>query len=310
MSYSMDNKIWRVGGPLFTYIAISFGVQLAFSLGIFYAQFNEWNIGAAFNGLMYAEQLGKTEQLYTVAISGVSALAALPVFAVLLKKDYEYPVNRRIKERSFDLKKHLKAFDRSYIPLLALAGVFAAIGLSRLILMLPLDGILGDYSEIKAGYEAGDVWLQLLVLGVLTPIVEEMLFRGLVYNRLKTYYEITIAAYISSLIFGIAHFNLIQGIYSFIMGIVFTLIYERCRYIYAPMIIHVVANLTAVITSINPVSKWIDAHVWVKLPLALVWTAVFALTIVALYKKTENTSAGNEGKDGDKAEIHKIDFHI
>lgn len=310
MNYSMDNKIWRVGGPLFAYLAINFAVQLVFSIWIFYMQFNEWSINAAFNGLMYAEQLGKTEKLYSVAMSGVSALVALPVFSVLLKKDYEYPVNRRIKERSFDLKRHLKGFDKAYIPMLIGAGVFATIGLSRLILTIPLDGILGDYSEVKSAYEAGSVWLQYLVLGLLIPIVEEMLFRGLVYNRLKTYYDVTISAYISALIFGIVHFNLIQGIYAFIMGIVFTIIYERCKHILAPMLIHVVANFTAVLTSINPVSEWIDEHILARLPLSLVWTVVFGLSILALYRKTEDKQENNEKDNEDRQEIHKIDFHI
>ena len=321
MNYSMDNKIWRVGGPLFAYLAINFAVQLAFSIGIFYMQFNEWNINAAFNGLLYAQELGEKQQLYSVAMSGVSALIAFPVFAVMLKKDYEYPVNRRRKERSFDLKRHFKGFDRTYVPMLALAGVFATIGLSRLMLMLPFDGILGDYSEVKAGYEAGSVWLQFLVLGILTPIVEEMLFRGLVYNRLKTYYEVSIAAYISALIFGIAHFNLIQGLYAFVMGIIFNLVYEKCRSIYAPVIMHVVANLTAVLTSVNPVSEWIEEHAWIRLPIALVWTAVFGLCVMSIYKKAEKADADKYGDNGladgadndngnEKRENSKFDFHI
>lgn len=316
MNYSMDNKIWRVGGPLFAYLAINFAVQMVFSIWIFYMQFNEWSIDAAFNGLLYAQQLGETEKIYSVAMSGVSAIIAIPVFAVLLKKDYEYPVNRRHKERRFVFKRHFKEFDKSYVPMLILAGVFATIGLSRLLLMLPFDGILGDYSEVKAAYEAGSVWIQFIVLGVLTPVVEEMLFRGLVYNRLKIYYDVTIAAYISALIFAIAHFNLIQGIYAFIMGIIFNLLYEKCRSIYAPVILHIATNLAAVITSVNPVSEWIEGHVWVRIPLALVWTAVFVLCVMYVYKKAEKAEQNNTGSDkndnekSDKREISKIDFHI
>lgn len=311
MNYSVDNKIWRVGGPLFAYLAINYAVQLAFSIGIFYVQFNEWNINAAFNGLMYAEQLGETKKIYLVAISGVSALISLPVFAVLLKKDYEYPVNRHHKERSFDLRQHIKQYDKAMSVILAMAGILATVGLSRLILMLPIDGILGDYSEVKEGYEAGSVWLQFFVLGIITPIVEELLFRGIVYNRLKIYFETTIAAYISSIIFGVAHFNLVQGIYAFIMGIMFTFIYERCRNIYAPIIMHVTANLTAVITSVNPVSIWVDEHVWIKFPLALVETVGFVVVVSMIYKKTDTTDI-EESDTNNESNIQKskFDFHI
>lgn len=310
MNYSMDNKIWRVGGPLFAYLGINFLVQLVFSIGIFYVQFNEWNINAAFNGLLYAEQLGETEKIYSIAISGVSALIAMPIFIKLMKKDYEYPVNIRHKERNFDIRVHGRKFNRKLVLHLIGAGMFATLGVSRFILMLPLDGILGNYSEVKNTYEAGGFLLQLFVLGLLTPIVEELLFRGLVYKRLKVYYDGVISAYISAIIFGIVHLNLLQGLYAFAMGIVFTFVYERCKSIYGPIIIHVVANLTGVISGVNPISIWIDEHVWIKLPLSLIEIAIFIDIIYSLYKKTSINGGDKNDEDNNNEEMHKIDFSI
>ena len=117
MNYSNDNKIWRVGGPLLVYLGINFVVQLVFSIMIFYVQFNEWSIDAAFNGLLYAEQLNASAQMYTLAMTGASALISIPIFVWLMKKDYEYPVNKRHKERSFDCRVHAKKFDIKTIPL-------------------------------------------------------------------------------------------------------------------------------------------------------------------------------------------------
>ena len=312
MNYSNDNKIWRVGGPLLVYLGINFVVQLVFSIMIFYVQFNEWSIDAAFNGLMYAEQLNASAQMYTLAMTGVSALISIPIFVWLMKKDYEYPINKRHKERSFDCRVHAKKLDIKTIPLLALAGIFATFGVSRLILILPLDGILGDYSQVKATYEAGGVWLQIIALGILSPIVEELLFRGLVYKRLKVYYDTIISAYISAIIFGVAHFNLIQGLYAFVMDIAFSFIYERCKNIYGPIIVHIVANLTTVISGINPISSWIDRHIWIKLPLALVETVLFIKIVYAIYKKTDAKDGDEDESDKEDVneEIHKIDFSI
>lgn len=304
MNYSMDNKIWRVGGPLFTYLGINFMMKLFFHLGLFYSKFKELNVNVAFNGVLYANELNQAEQVYAVLISGLSALVSIPIFIILMKRDYEYPVNRRHKERSFDIRLHAEKIDRQLIPMLIFIGIFATLGLSRLILMLPIDGILGDYSNVKASYEAGSIWIQIVMLGVVTPMAEELLFRGLVYKRLKIYYDVTIAAYISAIIFGVAHFNLVQGIYAFVMGIVFTFIYEKMENIYVPMIIHVAANLMAVFTSISPIALWMEKHGFIKFIIATIETIIFVQLVVRLYKKLDKKN------EVGKQENHKIDFHI
>ncbi len=315
MNYSMDNKIWRVGGPLFAYFGINFMVKLFFHLGLFYAKFKELNVNAAFNGVLYANQLNEDKMVYSVLISGLSAMISIPILIMLMKKDYEYPVNRRHKERSFDIRLHARKMDMSMFLVLAFIGIFATLGLSRLILMLPIDGILGNYSEVKEAYEAGNVWIQLLMLGIVVPVSEELLFRGLVYKRLKLYYDVSIAAYISALIFGIAHFNLLQGLYAFIMGIVFSFVYEKLNSIYAPMIIHVVANLVAVLSSISPITEWIESHVLIKLIVAIIETGMFIQIFVMFYKKKDRKNKEEQmlqelRKHKTQEEIHKMDFHI
>lgn len=315
MNYSMDNKIWRVGGPLFTYLGINFMMKLFFNLGLFYSKFKELNVNAAFNGVLYANELNQTEQVYAVLISGLSAFVSIFIFIRLIKNDYEYPVNRKHRERRFNFKLYAKKLDRGIIPLLIFIGFFATLGLSRLILMLPVDGILGDYSSVKATYEAGNIWIQVLMLGVVIPIAEELLFRGLVYRRLKFYYDVSIAAYISAIIFGVAHFNLIQGIYAFIMGIVFTIIYEKADNIYATIIVHISSNLMAVFTFVNPISLWLERHGFIKFMVVAIETALFIQLIAKFYKKsdTKKADSNNDASDSEheiKQQNHKIDFHI
>lgn len=316
MNYSMDNKIWRVGGPLFTYLGINFLVKLCFYIGLFYVQFKELNVNAAFNGVLYAKQLNENEKIYAVLISGLAALISIPIFIRLMKNDYEYPVNRRHKERTFDMGRYTRSFDKQMLPLLLFIGVFATLGLSRLILMIPLDGILGNYSNVKETYEAGNVWIQLIMLGIVTPVAEELLFRGLVYKRLQIYYDVTVAGYISSIIFGIVHFNLVQGIYAFIMGILFAYVYEKFNNIYASIIIHISANIAAIITSINPIGLWIEEYVLVKFVLALIETGVFIQLVVIMYKKLKKKeeAKSQEIQELENSEAtqtpHKIDFQI
>lgn len=322
MNYSMDNKIWRVGGPLFAYLGINFMVELIVYLWIFYNKFKTLDVGAAFNGILYAQQVNETEQIYAVLISGVAAGISIPIFIKMMKNDYEYPVNRRHKERNFDAKRYVKGMNRPLLPILVLVGVFATLGLSRLMLMLPIDGILGDYSEVKETYEAGNVWLQFFVLGIIMPVAEELLFRGIVYSRLKLYYDVTIAAYIAAIVFGVAHFNLVQGLYAFVMGILFTYVYEKSDNILAPAIIHIAANLTSVLTSVNPLSAWIESHTFIKFVIGVIYTVIFIKMSLILYKKLEKNRQISDESEEEKLhkgseethysndENHKIDFHI
>ena len=287
MNYNTESKIWRVGGPLFVYLGITYAVKLIYSIWIFYEQFNIWDINAAFNGLLYTEELKKVSMSYTLIMSGVAIVITIPVLLWLMKKDFEYPVNLRQRERVFQWNKYCKGKDFKAIPVFILLGAFATLGLSRVILMLPIDGILGDYGATMKAYGMSSPLIQVIVLGILSPIVEEILFRGLVYKRLKVYYEATIAAYISAIIFEIAHFNLIQGLYAFIMGIIFAFVYEKYKSIFAPIIVHLAANIVAVVTGCNPISQFIDRYWIIRLAVGICFIIAFSLTVLYLNKRSE-----------------------
>lgn len=283
MNYDSDNKIWRVGGPLLTFFGIRFMVESMFFIWIWYEQFKEFNLTAAFNGITYIEQLGDTINKYSLAMSGVSMLITIPIMYILMKKDFEYPVNRRRQEKIFNRKKYLKEINMQEIFFPALVGVTATLGISRLITMLPIDGILGDYSQIQLNNSRSSFLMQLLILGVLAPVVEELLFRGLIFKRLKIYYEVTICAYISSIIFAVAHFNLIQGLYAFVIGIILCFVYEKHKNIIVPIIMHMAANIIAVIVSVNPISKFIDERWYLRIPVGLVFSVAFGIFVMKIY---------------------------
>ena len=87
------------------------------------------------------------------------------------------------------------------------------------------------------------------VYGILTPFIEELVFRGLLWHRLRRGYTPLESALLSSLLFGIAHENLPQGIYGFIMGMVFALSYELTRRFEVPFLLHCTCNLAVLAAS-------------------------------------------------------------
>lgn len=285
MNYDRDNKIWRVLGPLFAFLGIRFLIETLFYVVLWHIEFKEINISAAFNGVLYVKDFGEKVISYTLIMTALALIISIPIMYLLMKKDYEYPVNPRKKEKDFSLKNYFAKITVKSMNYPIILGIAASLGIGRFITMLPLDGILGSYKEVQKNMMNNSFIIQLVVLGILTPVLEELLFRGIIFKRLKTYYEVTIAAYIASIIFGIAHFNLIQGLYAFILGIVLAYLYEKSGNIVTAIIMHSAANITAVLMGLNPISKFIDKYILIRIVVSIVMIAVFIKVFMKIYEK-------------------------
>jgi len=156
------------------------------------------------------------------------------------------------------LYRDIEPFNFSGYGTLCILGITGALGISRLVGILPLDNIIGSYAETQSLISRSPIPVQILTLVFVTPIMEELFFRGVIYNRIKKYSDVIWASILTSLLFGIYHMNLVQGVYAFIMGILMCAAYYRHKSILAPMFLHICANGTAFIMSINPVSKAIS----------------------------------------------------
>ncbi|MEO6901774.1 MAG: CPBP family intramembrane glutamic endopeptidase [Bacteroidia bacterium] len=82
----------------------------------------------------------------------------------------------------------------------------------------------------------------LLVIGA--PILEELIFRGIILNGFLKKYPPTKSILISSFLFGLLHLNPWQFLSGLIIGIFSGRIYYRTKSLSPSIIIHVSANLT------------------------------------------------------------------
>lgn len=112
------------------------------------------------------------------------------------------------------------------------------------------------------------------VYGILSPFTEELVFRGIMYHRLRRGFSPAEAALISSLLFGFAHGNFLQGIYAAIMGIVFGLAYELTRRFEVPFLLHCTCNLAI----------WAAGRAdWGEVLRSPMWIIFFALGAAAVF---------------------------
>ena len=101
------------------------------------------------------------------------------------------------------------------------------------------------------------------VYGLLTPFIEELVYRGIVWYRLRKGFTPLQAALLSSLLFGVAHAQIRQGFYAFIMGTVFALSYEFTRRFEVPFLLHCTCNLTVLAASSAGYWELFRTPVWV-----------------------------------------------
>lgn len=128
-----------------------------------------------------------------------------------------------------------------------LAAAAAALAGNLLVNVIPWPGsLLSSYEEAMGpavSRGAGFLWMTL----VLAPILEEGVFRLVLYGWLRRFTAFLPAALISSLAFGLYHGNWIQGTYAFLLGMVLAWGYESSEYRRYPMAVfmHGAANLAA-----------------------------------------------------------------
>lgn len=80
---------------------------------------------------------------------------------------------------------------------------------------------------------------------IIGPILEELLFRGIVFNKLREFNNEKRAIIITTVIFAIMHGNLLSIIYTFIMGYILNIIYIKQKTLKAPILFHVTINFVS-----------------------------------------------------------------
>ena len=131
---------------------------------------------------------------------------------------------------------------------------------------------------LSKGGGSGGLLGTILVSAVGAPIIEEILFRGIVFKSLKKVSPVWVAIIVSSVLFGAYHMNIVQTIYASCMGIVAAIIYEKKNNLIFPILVHITNNSLAVVQEFVPKSA-VDAinafSIFMILPLVYVMYTLF-----------------------------------
>ena len=140
-----------------------------------------------------------------------------------------------------------------------------------------------EFGAVGAGLYRVQPLLGAAVYGLAAPLAEEAVFRGVLFNRLRTAAPLWAACLFSALFFGLYHGNPAQLCYGTAMGAVFAVGYAASGRFVFPFLLHAAANLLIFTASYTGVYARFVTPAWGALFAAL--TAMSAGTIWFLEKR-------------------------
>ncbi len=226
-------------------------------------------------------------------IAGLGALCTLPILIYLYRNDTAKEIRASVREEW----ERVPFFH--YVSVLIM-GAAVCLALNHLMIYSRLTELLQDgYEDTAAILFQGRLILEIAVAGVIIPIVEELIFRGLAYRRIRWYIKPVPAMILSAMYFGAVHGNWLQGIYAFIMGVLLAFAYERFHSILAPMLIHIGANTVSVIISETTLLEFVYENDTAFLIATVIAALIFVITFYVMVtyvwprKKTDAGSVRN-----------------
>lgn len=271
-------KIRYVITPFFLYMIVKSVAMFIFSMCV-----------TMLPGTETAAWVTQNSNMLSAVINALASIVGLAfvindfLIEVVITGEYDMdaPVFKRIAAWIGDGWRKSKGSRYLYVLTMLLA-VTSALALNIIITLFSIDS--AKYDSVEAVQYSVPIWLGLILYGVISPIVEEVIFRGLTYNRMKHYFKLWISVVVSAVLFGGFHANLPQVLYGTVMGVLMTLCYEWVRGFGAPLLFHMVANVFVFLFSTIALSDAMYA-VLVSPMMAVVLTVVSAGLLWMIWKR-------------------------
>lgn len=227
-------QVFAALGKSVCYVALFIGMQILVMLPVIFSAAAEAILGGN-EDAVYAI-LNADAMVYSM-VSGLLTLAVVLIFYLIRRKKFSEALMLR----------------RVPAPTL-LSGAVLAPGLyvviSAALAMLP-DAWLESYMEASEGIDSGTV-AGVIAVALVAPVVEEVIFRGLMMNRLSRVMPGWLAVVISAAVFGVCHGHPIWFAYAFVLGAVFGFIDLRAGSVWPSILGHLVFNAISQILAVIP----------------------------------------------------------
>lgn len=257
------SPFWSLTGPFLGYLGIQFAVQFiaqsvlempylvrAYAEIIRSGRDTVPSMQEIWNSYIQAlEPAFEAIARYQVEIVTLSALATIILTGILFARDRKLEQKARIMlPQRAPLSKYWS------VVVFGIAGCIAATCLMAMIQLAFYDEQYQQTAQIT--YSAGFL-MQIIGLGVVIPVAEELMFRGILYKRFRERQGFWYSALWSSLLFSFMHSNTTQMIYTFLLGVLLAYLYEKFGSFRAPVVLHILLNTGSVVFTELGVFGWL-----------------------------------------------------
>ncbi|AQY52566.1 CPBP family intramembrane glutamic endopeptidase [Paenilisteria weihenstephanensis] len=135
----------------------------------------------------------------------------------------------------------------------AVVGViFLFLGQYIALFIMSIFGITGISQNTELMSELTRmVPIMIIFTSVLAPILEEIIFRKIIFGELASRINIHMAAVISSVLFGLAHIDLAYLLVYVVIGLIMCYLYTKTKRIAIPIIAHILMNIIVMIPQLT-----------------------------------------------------------
>lgn len=151
----------------------------------------------------------------------------------------------RLQKKSPWQEMGYKRCDWRTVLLGAVIGLFACFAVTLIFLYVPFPAVWQEEytKESEALMQQWSPIYTTVLTVVVAPLTEELLYRGLLYGRLRRGMHPALAAVISAAVFGYAHGSPIWMVYTFLLGLLLAFLFERSDSLWPSIITHMSFNI-------------------------------------------------------------------
>jgi uncharacterized protein len=251
---TLENKgIRESGNPLFSILTLRKALLIFFAWEIFRGFFA---VFAQLVIFLFSPDRTQEAAMRNIGIStfitysliyGFILFIVLRIFREASVRDFFRAIGVRLKSIGEVIK----------MSFLGLASYFAAIPAIVIATLIysaifrhEAQSVNPVFEYIRTAGNLLNIVLLFLVVGIIAPIFEEILFRGIMYTSLRRYLPALSSTIIISFIFAFIHFDLGVLFQLFLLGTILTVVYERSGSLIPSIVLHCLWNSVVFIVSV------------------------------------------------------------
>lgn len=172
------------------------------------------------------------------------------------------------------------------IGMLILAGIgcqFLASGLISILSRI-FTKTISEYGNMMASNYAGNPVTVAVYIVLLAPVTEELIFRGVTIMKAGNTLPFARVNLLQATLFAIYHFDPVQSVYAFLLGLLLGYIHKKYGTLLAPVLLHMVINAASYLIMALPKSEAL------VITITLLGGAALTISLFYLFRKEKSFS--------------------